>query len=55
MIFFVSLNVYAENTNPVVRAVMFDFGRVIANANTTKMVIFLIDSFNINKDELSND
>ena len=33
--------------------VVFDFGGVIAQANTTKMANFLIDSFNIDKDELS--
>lgn len=39
------------NDSPVV---VFDFGGVIAEANTTKMTNFLIDSFEVNKDELSN-
>jgi FMN phosphatase YigB (HAD superfamily) len=39
------------NKSPVV---VFDFGGVIAEANRTKMANFLIDSLNINKDELSN-
>jgi len=34
--------------------VVFDFGGVIAQANTTKMADFLMNSFKINKDELSN-
>ncbi len=34
--------------------VVFDFGGVIAQANTTKMADFLMNSFNIKKDELSN-
>lgn len=34
--------------------IVFDFGGVIAAANTNKMANFLMDSFNINKDELSN-
>lgn len=39
------------NNSPVV---VFDFGGVIAEANTPKMANFLMDSFNINKNELSN-
>lgn len=39
------------NDKPVV---VFDFGGVIAKANTAKMANFLMDSLNINKDELSN-
>lgn len=50
--------VYAENMNPAQKTdicvVVFDFGGVIAQANTTKMADFLMYSFNINKDELSN-
>lgn len=34
--------------------VVFDFGGVIAQANTTQMADFLINSFNITKDELSS-
>lgn len=34
--------------------VVFDFGGVIAQANTIQMADFLLSSFNINKDELSN-
>ena len=37
-----------------VQIVVFDFGGVIAQANTTQMSNFLINSFNINKDELSS-
>lgn len=37
-----------------VQIVVFDFGGVIAQANTTQMSNFLINLFNINKDELSS-
>lgn len=36
-----------------VRVIVFDFGGVIAQANTTQMSAFLMNSFGINKDELS--
>lgn len=36
------------------RVVVFDFGGVVARADTTQMANFLINSFNINKEELSN-
>lgn len=39
---------------PDICVVVFDFGGVIAQANTAKMVDFLTHSFNINRDELSN-
>lgn len=37
-----------------IRVVVFDFGGVIAKADTTQMSAFLMKSFGINKDELSN-
>lgn len=40
-----------EKTNR--KVIVFDFGGVIAQANTSQMADFLINSFNINKDELS--
>lgn len=48
---------YTENADAKqtgICAVVFDFGGVIAQANTTKMADFLIQFFNINKDELSS-
>ncbi|KAF3361800.1 hypothetical protein PHSC3_001655 [Chlamydiales bacterium STE3] len=45
--------VSATDTNNL-PVVVFDFGGVVAEANTTKMANFLIDSFNIDRDELSN-
>lgn len=36
------------------QVVVFDFGGVIAQADTAQMSDFLMKSFNINKDELSN-
>lgn len=37
-----------------VQIVVFDFGGVFAQANTTQMSNFLINSFNINTDKLSS-
>lgn len=45
-------NAYADQKTSI-RVVVFDFGGVIAQANTTQMSAFLMDSFGINKDELS--
>lgn len=56
-LFCVSL-VFVEYANavqkPDICVVVFDFGGVIAQTNTTKMTDFLINSFGINKEELSN-
>lgn len=47
------INVNAiENKESLV--IVFDFGGVIAKADTTQMANFLLSSFNINKEELSN-
>ncbi len=40
--------------NEDTRIVVFDFGDVIVQADTVQMTNFLINSFNITKDELSN-
>ena len=50
--FFMSMTI-AQAEQPI-QVVVFDFGGVIAQANTTQMSNFLINSFNINKDELSS-
>ena len=44
---------FAENKKTDIHIVVFDFGGVIAQADTTQMSAFLMNSFNINKDELS--
>lgn len=59
LLFYISFScIFVENINAVQKSdicvVVFDFGGVIAQANTTKMADFLTHSFNINKDELSN-
>lgn len=47
----IHVNAVENKDSPVV---VFDFGGVIAQANTTKMANFLMNSFHINKDDLSN-
>jgi putative hydrolase of the HAD superfamily len=45
---------FLENANAIQRVIVFDFGGVIAQANTVQMTDFLTRSFNISKEELSS-
>lgn len=48
------MSVATAQAEQPIKAVVFDFGGVIAQADTTQMSNFLINSFNINKEELSS-
>lgn len=48
------MSVATAQAEQPIKAVVFDFGGVIAQADTTQMSNFLITSFNINKEELSS-
>jgi len=52
--FCLSIGVVIAIQKTDIRVVVFDFGGVIAQADTTQMADFLTNSFNIDKNELSN-
>lgn len=52
-LFFIEINVDAVDCSSA-KVIVFDFGGVVANADTAQMSTFLVDSFQINQSELSS-